>query len=176
MECAGIRQSEMEQRMAEVLAAAGLEGLETCPVKSLSGGQKQLLAVAGALAVRPAVLIADEATSMLDPEARRRLLELLKSLQTGGMTVIHITQLLEETAHACRIWALEEGGLVFDGRPDDFFYGSVNAGCGETRSPCKAAGLRPPLTVAIAERLKAKGLLADRFPVSPEDLEKAVSA
>lgn len=176
MECAGIPPEEMELRMREALTAAGLAGLETCPVKELSGGQKQQLAIAGALAVRPAVLIADEATSMLDPEARRRLLALLKALQSRGMTVVHITQLLEEAAYAGRIWALDGGSVVFSGSPEDFFYGSVCSESGERRSPCRAAGLQPPLAVAVAEQLKSRNLLADRFPLSPEALEKAVWA
>jgi energy-coupling factor transport system ATP-binding protein len=174
MECAGIPPEEMALRMEGALVGAGLSGLEACPVSRLSGGQKQLLAIAGALAAQPAVLIADEATSMLDPEARRRLLNLLKILQNKGLTVIHITQLLEETAYAGRIWALDGGRLVFDGTSEEFFYGRVGSPSGEIGSPCRAAGLLPPLAVAVAERLKARGLLADRFPMTPEALEKAV--
>ncbi len=176
MECAGIRPEEMEPRQQEALAATGLAGWEACPVGSLSGGQKQLLALAGALAVRPSVLIADEATSMLDPEARRRLLSVLQSLQQGGMTVIHITQLLEEAAYSSRIWALDKGRLVFDGSPEEFFYGRTDWATGEGGSPCRAAGLLPPLTVALAEQLKSRGLLKGRFPLTPEGLERAVSA
>jgi energy-coupling factor transport system ATP-binding protein len=176
MECAGIPPEEMETRQQEALAATGLDGLEACPVGSLSGGQKQLLALAGALAVRPSVLIADEATSMLDPEARRRLLSVLQSFQKRGMTVIHITQLLEEAAYAGRIWALDEGKLVFEGSPEDFFYGRTDSPTGESNSPCRAAGLLPPLTVAITEQLKLRGLLTDRFPLTPVALERAVLA
>lgn len=176
MECAGIPPEEMNLRHREALAAAGLEGLESNPVKSLSGGQKQLLAIAGALVVRPSVLIADEATSMLDPEARRRLLSLLQLLQKRGMTVIHITQLLEEAAYASRIWALDAGTLVFDGTPEDFFYGSNRPSSGEACSPCRSAGLLPPLAVAVAEKLKAGGLIPDCFPLTPEALEREVLA
>ena len=174
MECAGIPPEEMELRQREALAATGLAGLEACPVGSLSGGQKQLLALAGALAVRPSVLIADEATSMLDPEARRGLLSVLQSLQKRGMTVIHITQLLEEAAYSGRVWALDEGKLVFEGTPEDFFYGRIGSTTGESCSPCRAAGLFPPLSVAVAEQLKSKGLLTNHFPLTPEALERAV--
>jgi energy-coupling factor transport system ATP-binding protein len=176
MECAGIPPDEMELRQREALAATGLAGLEACPVGSLSGGQKQLLALAGALAVRPSVLIADEATSMLDPEARRGLLSVLQSLQKLGMTVIHITQLLEETAYSGRIWALDEGKLVFEGTPEDFFYVRTGLTTGESCSPCRAAGLLPPLSVAVAEQLKSRGLLTNHFPLTPEALERAVLA
>ncbi|MFM9331015.1 ATP-binding cassette domain-containing protein [Paenibacillus mesotrionivorans] len=176
MECAGLPPEEMELRQQEALAATGLTGWEACPAGSLSGGQKQLLALAGALAVRPSVLIADEATSMLDPEARHRLLSVLQSLQKRGMTVIHITQLLEEAAYAGRIWALDEGKLVFDGTPEDFFYSRMAIATGECESPCRAAGLLPPLTVAITEQLKLRGLLTDRFPLTPVALERAVLA
>lgn len=176
MECAGIPPEEMELRQQEALAATGLAGLDACPVGSLSGGQKQLLALAGALAVRPSVLIADEATSMLDPEARRRLLKVLQSLQKRGMTVIHITQLLEEAEYAGRVWALEEGKLVFDGTPEVFFYGTADWAAGECGSPCRAAGLLPPLSVAVAEQLKSKGLLQNCFPLTPQALERAVLA
>lgn len=174
MECAGIPPEKMELRQQEALAATGLAGMEACLVGSLSGGQKQLLALAGALAVRPSVLIADEATSMLDPESRRRLLSVLQTLQQRGMTVIHITQLLEEAAYAGRIWALDEGRLVFDGLPGEFFYGRTGSTTGECVSPCRAAGLLPPLTVAVSEQLRAKGLLKDCFPLMPEELERAV--
>lgn len=176
LECAGIPPGEMGIRQQEALAATRLDGLETCPVSSLSGGQKQLLALAGALSVRPSVLIADEATSMLDPDSRRRLLSVLQTLQQGGMTVIHITQLLEEAVYAGRIWALDEGRLVFDGHPGEFFYGRTGSITGECVSPCRAAGLLPPLTVAVTEQLQSKGLLKEHFPLTPEALERAVLA
>lgn len=173
MECAGLPPGEMEERMEAALAAAGLKGLEDRPVKRLSGGQKQLLAIAGALAVHPEVLVADEATSMLDPQSRRSLLETLRALQTRGITIVHITQLLEEAAYADRLWALDGGELVYSGDPAGFFYGPD----GESRvegSPCKAAGLHPPLAVEIAWELKEQGLLDGRYPLTPEELEKAV--
>lgn len=173
MECAGLPPGEMEERMEAALAAAGLEGLKDRPVKRLSGGQKQLLAIAGALAVQPAVLVADEATSMLDPQSRRSLLETLRALQTRGITIVHITQLLEEAAYADRLWALDGGELVYSGDPAGFFYGPD----GESRaegSPCKAAGLHPPLAVEIAWELRMQGLLDGRYPLTPEELEKAV--
>ncbi len=102
-----------------ILATVGLRGLEEAETRRLSGGQLQRLALAGALARRPALLISDESTAMIDPEGRRELLEVLASLPSRGTAVVHITHDASEAEGADRLVRLEAGRVVFDGSPDD---------------------------------------------------------
>lgn len=96
------------ERVAEVLAATGLAGFEERDTSTLSGGELQRLAVAAALARRPALLLSDEATSMLDPDGRRALVATYRRLSEAGMAVVHVTHRWEELDLAHRV--LEVGG------------------------------------------------------------------
>jgi energy-coupling factor transport system ATP-binding protein len=95
----------------------GLEAKRRRPSYALSGGEKQRLALAGALALRPRCLVLDEATAMLDPAARADLVALLGVLRQEGMTLIQITHRLEEILEADRAVVLERGAIRFDGTP-----------------------------------------------------------
>jgi energy-coupling factor transport system ATP-binding protein len=171
LEARGIDAELIPQQAVEALKQAGLAGLEHRSVKQLSGGQKQQLALAGALAAGPSVLVADEATSMLDPSARLRFLELLKKLQRQGMTIIMVTQLLEEAACADRIVALRQGMIAYEGDVREFFYGSMSGG---ENSACEAAGLVPPYAVRAAKEMLRQGVPLEGAPLTPEELEETV--
>ena len=90
----------MLRRIDEALEAVDLPGMEERLVHQLSGGQKQLLAIAGVIAMRPEAIVLDESTSMLDPAAGSRVLEVVRRLNEGGIAVIHITHSAEEAARA----------------------------------------------------------------------------
>lgn len=111
----------------DALERTGLAALADSPARFLSGGQKQLLHVAGCLAVQPDVLIFDEATAMLDPLSRQRLLQTVRQLHSAGTTVVWITQLMDELSECGRIVAMDEGRIVFDGSKEAFFYGEGGA-------------------------------------------------
>lgn len=97
-----------------LLARVGLSGLEDSETRRLSGGQLQRLALAGALARRPKLLISDESTAMIDPAGRVQLLGILRGLAAEGTTVVHITHDPLESACAERVIRLEGGRVVED--------------------------------------------------------------
>lgn len=102
-----------------LLDQVGLPGLSAMPVRHLSGGQLQRLALAGALARQPALLISDESTAMIDQQGRTELIAILADLPRTGTTVVHITHDLTEAARADRLITLDNGHVTFDGAPTD---------------------------------------------------------
>lgn len=112
---------EMVRRVDRALARVGLTACRGRGAETLSGGQKQRLAIAGVLALHPRHVVLDEPTSMLDPVGREEVEACLADLHADGVTVIHVTHLLEELLGADRILALEAGRVVFDGRPRELF-------------------------------------------------------
>lgn len=142
---ANVPPDEADRRAAYALERVGLSALRDRPIASLSGGQKQLLAIAGQLALQPGVLAADEVTSMLDPGSRRMVLDLLMDLKRDGVTILMSTHRLEELAFVDTVIALHEGTIGFEGRPADFFYGRDNGSSGF----CEQMGFPPPLAVRL---------------------------
>jgi energy-coupling factor transporter ATP-binding protein EcfA2 len=101
-----------------LLASVGLEGFAGRETATLSGGELQRLAIAAALARRPALLISDESTAMVDPAGRRQVMEVLHSLPAQGMAVVHVTHHLREAAEADLVVMLENGRVKMSGPPD----------------------------------------------------------
>ena len=115
----GIPAAELRARVDESLEAVGLEGFQKRETTALSGGQKQRVAVAGVLAMRPDIVILDEATSMLDPQGRAALLDLCRTLHEAGITIVMITHFMEEAALAQRVIVLNGGRVACSGTPDE---------------------------------------------------------
>lgn len=115
----GIPAAELRARVDESLEAVGLEGFQKRETTALSGGQKQRVAVAGVLAMRPDIVILDEATSMLDPQGRAALLDLCRMLHETGITIVMITHFMEEAALAQRVIVLNGGRVACSGTPDE---------------------------------------------------------
>jgi energy-coupling factor transport system ATP-binding protein len=120
LENLGVPRQEMLGRVAGAIRAVGLEGYERREPDTLSGGEKQRVALAGLLAVEPEILVLDEPTSMLDAAGRREVLEHLEALR-AEKTVLHVTHHLEELAGADRILVLSGGDLIADDPPERFF-------------------------------------------------------
>jgi energy-coupling factor transport system ATP-binding protein len=116
LENLGVPREEMRERVARAIRAVGLEGYERREPHTLSGGEKQRVALAGLLAVEPEILVLDEPTSMLDAAGRGEVLERLEALR-GKKTVLHVTHHLEELLNADRILVLNGGKLVADESP-----------------------------------------------------------
>jgi energy-coupling factor transport system ATP-binding protein len=113
----GLPGDETKKLVEISLKRCGLETLKTRPVRSLSGGEKQRLALAGVLALESGVIVLDEAVSMIDPAGREDFLSLLDTLNGEGKTVLQVTHSLEEAFRCGRCLVLYQGELVFDGTP-----------------------------------------------------------
>jgi len=120
LENLGVPRQEMRERVARAVRAVGLQGYERREPHTLSGGEKQRVALAGLLAVEPEILVLDEPTSMLDAAGRREVLEYLQDLRSEK-TVLHVTHHLEELTGADRILVLNGGELVADETPERLF-------------------------------------------------------
>ncbi|QBD83526.1 energy-coupling factor transporter ATPase [Ktedonosporobacter rubrisoli] len=146
----GMPAEQIYERVEQAMAAVGISELRFLPPHRLSGGQRQRLAIAGVLALRPQCIIADEATSMLDPLSRQEISQLLRQLnQQSGLTVVQVTHLLEEAAYAQRIVVMEQGQIVLDGPPAVVF---------TDLDRLRALRLAIPEPVELAVRLREIGI------------------
>lgn len=119
LENQGVGRDEMLATVAEALECVGMQAYGSGEVSSLSGGEKQRVAIAGLLAMAPGVVIFDESTSMLDPVARERFSALVRDLTGRGIAVVQITQLMDEAFEAGRIVVFSEGKIVAIATPGE---------------------------------------------------------
>jgi len=167
MENLGLDRAEMRERISDVLSKLSLGSLRDRPPHHLSGGEKQRVAVAAVLAMRPTYLLLDEPTSLLDALGRREVWSIIAGLaEDASCAVVHVTQFPEEIALATRVIVLESGKLVFDGRPLDLF-GSA--------SDLESWGLKRPRAMAIADELRANGIAVPASVMTLDELVLAVS-
>lgn len=158
----GLEPLQIGERVDSALKAVGLCGLEEENPSSLSGGQKQLLAVAGVLAMDVSCIVLDEATSMLDAGGRARLLSVLKNLnEEKKLTIILITHNPDEAALADRIIVLDRGTVDMDGKAAD-----VLSRVGRLRE----LGLKSTTAATVAFELRNRGIGLKEDIVSSEDL------
>jgi energy-coupling factor transport system ATP-binding protein len=120
LENRGVPREEMRDRVARAVRAVGLEGYQRREPHTLSGGEKQRVALAGLLAVEPEILVLDEPTSMLDAAGRREVLDYLQDLRSEK-AVLHVTHHLEELTDADRILVLNGGEIVAEETPERLF-------------------------------------------------------
>ena len=113
----GLPSTEVRRRVDHALEMVGLSGMQSRT--TLSGGQKQLLALAGLLAMEPKIIVLDEPTSSLDPEGQKTVLALLQKLKYQGIGIIHITHNMDEAAIADRVLVMDQGEIIADGRPGE---------------------------------------------------------
>ncbi|MFZ2060564.1 MAG: energy-coupling factor transporter ATPase [Candidatus Binatus sp.] len=156
MEQVGMDRAEMDRRIMPALEAVGLRGFEHRDPMSLSGGEKQRLAIASVLALRPSVIVLDEPTTDLDPEGRAEVFELIKKLRAQGLSLIVIEHESEELRAADRIVVLREGEIAADGPPSEVFART------ELLTAC---GVRPP---GLGHALELLGIDAQ-----PKSVEQA---
>jgi energy-coupling factor transport system ATP-binding protein len=119
MEQIGLERTEMVRRIRPALEAVGLAGFEHRDPTSLSGGEKQRLAIASVLALRPAVIVLDEPTTDLDPEGKAEVFALIRSLREQGLSLIVIEHEAEVLRGADRLVLFREGEIIAEGPPHD---------------------------------------------------------
>ncbi|WP_261266303.1 energy-coupling factor ABC transporter ATP-binding protein [Streptococcus mitis] len=148
LENQGLSRQEMKKRVEESLDLVGMLDFKKREPARLSGGQKQRVAIAGVVALRPAILILDEATSMLDPEGRRELIETVKEIRKDyDMTVISITHDLEEVAISDRVLVLKKGEIESTSSPRELF----------SRNDLDQIGLDDPFSNQLKHSLSQNG-------------------
>ena len=118
----GLPREEILKRVEKALKDVGMQDYCKYPIQNLSLGEKQKVAIAGILAMKPECIVLDEATSMLDPLSRSEVLSIVKRLNKNeGITVIYITHHMEEALNADRILFFNEGRIRKSGKPEDVF-------------------------------------------------------
>ncbi|MCR4670378.1 MAG: energy-coupling factor transporter ATPase [Saccharofermentans sp.] len=118
----GVPTDELRKRVDKALKDVGLYEYRERPSSALSGGQKQKLAIAGALAMHPDILIMDESTSMLDPHSRQEVLDIVEAMRIrDDLTLITITHDMTEAARCDRILVIKDGRVALEGTPAEVF-------------------------------------------------------
>ena len=162
LENQGLSRQEMKKRVEEALDLVGMLDFKNREPARLSGGQKQRVAIAGVVALRPAILILDEATSMLDPEGRRELIETVKGIRKDyDMTVISITHDLEEVAMSDRVLVMKKGEIESTSSPRELF----------SRNDLDQIGLDDPFANQLKHSLSQNGYNLPENYLTESELE-----
>ncbi len=166
LENLGVPTEEMLPRIESSLSAVRMSKYADTAPHMLSGGQKQRVAIAGILAMEPSVIIADEATAMLDPSGRKEVLETIRTLnQQKGITVIWITHFMEEAAQADRVLVITDGQIRLSGTPSEVF---------DRVDEMREMHLDVPHMTALAAELRAAGMPLKSGILTVEELVEEV--
>jgi energy-coupling factor transporter ATPase len=163
----GLPTDEIRGRVDRALEDAGIGALAKRQPLRLSQGQKQLVAIAGAMAMEPDFLVSDESTSMLDYFARQRILELFTRLREGGMGIIHATHFLEEATLADEVVVLESGRMAARDTPRQTL--------GDPRR-VRALGLDPLAVTVVAYELEKLGHPVPDYALTVKELVSWLNA
>ena len=160
LENQGLAYDLMVERVQQALELVGMQDFKEREPARLSGGQKQRVAVAGVVALRPDIIILDEATSMLDPEGRLDLIQTVKKIKDGNqLTVISITHDLDEIALSDRVLVMKEGQVESTATPRELF----------SREDLEELGLDQPFVNQVKAALRQSGLpLPDSYLTEKE--------
>ena len=160
LENQGLAYDLMVERVQQALELVGMQDFKEREPARLSGGQKQRVAVAGVVALRPDIIILDEATSMLDPEGRLDLIQTVKKIKDkNGLTVISITHDLDEIALSDRVLVMKEGQVESTATPRELF----------SREDLEELGLDQPFVNQVKEVLRQSRLpLPDSYLTEKE--------
>lgn len=164
LENKGIPLKDIKERVDQALDLVGMSEFKMREPARLSGGQKQRVAIAGAVAMRPQVIILDEATSMLDPEGRLELIRTIRAIrQKYNLTVISITHDLDEVALSDRVIVMKNGKVESTSTPKALF-GRGNR--------LISLGLDVPFTSRLMAELAANGLDIGTEYLTEKELEE----
>ena len=164
----GVSEEDAEQIAREKLALVGIdESLLNRSPFELSGGQMRRVAIAGILAMEPAVLVLDEPTAGLDPLGRKELMNLFRKLHQSGMTIVLVTHLMDDVAeYANQVYVMEKGRLVKGGKPSDVFQDVVFM---------EEVQLGVPKITAFCKRLADRGVSFKRLPIKIEEFKESLN-
>lgn len=162
----GLTPEEIKIRVQRALKQTGLSEKQKSQVASLSGGEKQRLALAGVLTMEPDLLLLDEATSMLDPAARNTFMEIIKKEHKEGTTIIQVTHKLEEIVDCDRVVIMSDGHIAWQGGREEFFENSE-----ELASKMK---LTLPSLLKLKNILSQKGIIPEETALDPEKIEEQI--
>ena len=166
LENLGVPTEEMIPRIDAALAAVRMSKYASSAPHMLSGGQKQRVAIAGILAMEPSVIIADEATAMLDPSGRAEVLDTIRRLnREKGITVLWITHFMEEAALADRVLVMSKGKIIASGSPREVF---------DRVDFMREHHLDVPHMTALANDLRTEGLPLPPGILTVDDMVKEV--
>ncbi len=166
LENLGVPTEEMLPRIEQALSAVRMNKYAESAPHTLSGGQKQRVAIAGILAMEPSVIIADEATAMLDPSGRKEVLDTVRMLnRTKGITVLWITHFMEEAALADRILVITDGRIRAEGTPAEVF---------DRVGDMQEMHLDVPPMTALANALRQEGMPLPAGILTVEDMVREV--
>ena len=140
----GVPPEEIRRRVDNALKQVGMYEHRHKGAHMLSGGQKQRIAIAGAIAMRPECIVFDEPTAMLDPKGREAVLDMIKELNSEGITTILITHYMSEAAQADRIIVMKKGEVIADSTPREVF---------SDAQFISDAGLELPPVIELREKL-----------------------
>lgn len=165
LENQGVPLEEMRVRVQEALELVDMASFKKREPARLSGGQKQRVAIAGIVALRPKIVILDEATSMLDPEGRLELIRIVKEIKDEhNMTVISITHDLDEVALSDRVIVMKNGQIESTSTPAELFM----------RDDLIELDLEQPFTAKLAESLRQAGIAIPLRYFTEEELEETL--
>ena len=164
----GVSEEDAEQIAREKLALVGIdESLFNRSPFELSGGQMRRVAIAGILAMEPAILVLDEPTAGLDPLGRKELMNLFRKLHQSGMTIVLVTHLMDDVAeYANQVYVMEKGRLVKGGRPSDVFQDVVFM---------EEVQLGVPKITSFCKRLADRGVSFKRLPIKIEEFKESLN-
>ena len=164
----GVSEEDAEKIAREKLALVGIEEslFDRSPFE-LSGGQMRRVAIAGILAMEPAILVLDEPTAGLDPLGRKELMNLFKKLHQSGMTIVLVTHLMDDVAeYANQVYVMEKGRLVKGGKPSVVFQDVVFM---------EEVQLGVPKITAFCKRLADRGVSFKRLPIKIEKFKESLN-
>ncbi|RIX51746.1 ATP-binding cassette domain-containing protein [Paenibacillus nanensis] len=174
LERSGFEERAIISAAEQALSEVGLGGRMRQKVETLSGGQKQLTAIAACLAARAPALLLDEVTAMLDPAMSLEVLHTVRGLHKAGTTVVWTTQRMEELRAEDRVLVLDSGEVVFEGTAESLFQRGNDGSGGRNQSAAERLGLEAPYSIRVAWELKGQGVELDELPFTPEQLAEAV--
>lgn len=165
LENLGIQPNEIDIRINNALRLVNMEDHKKSIPSLLSGGQKQRITIAGIIAMKPACIVFDEPTAMLDPVGRSKVMEIIEQLRKEGITIILITHFMEEAIKAERVVVMDKGNIVMDGKPKDVFTNT---------DKLIQLGLDVPQVTELAYRLNKMGINIPKDIISIEEMVEAI--